>query len=68
MYNFIDGNRFIIKFVTENSALKLDLLRFRSSSNHPRAESNFMLKLIPLTSTRFESMYLHLCLDLYPST
>ena len=42
LYKFKDGNRFIIKFIAENSALKLDLLRFRSSSNHPREESNFM--------------------------
>ena len=41
IYKFKDGNRFIIKFIAENSALKLDLLRFRSSSNHPREESNF---------------------------
>ena len=41
MYKFKDGNRFIIKFIAENSALKLDLLRFRSSSNHGE-ESNFM--------------------------
>ena len=42
MYNFKDWNEFIIKFVTESTALKLDLLRFRSSSNHLREESNFM--------------------------
>ena len=41
MYKFKDGNRFIIKFIAKNSALKLDLLRFRSSSNHGE-ESNFM--------------------------
>lgn len=54
--------------IDNNHCMQFISREIRPRNIRLRAESNFMLKLIPLTSTRFESMYLHLCLDLYPST